>query len=85
MEELLRAEGDVDALIALNTADLLPSGYTHLLIAHELYQAGRAGEALEWAERGLREAAACKTMPPPPARLAAPAPAGVMARSGSVR
>ena len=57
MEELLRADGDVNALIAMYAADLLPSGYTHLLIAHQLDQADRTGEALEWAERGLREAA----------------------------
>jgi uncharacterized Zn finger protein len=56
MQELLRADGDVDALIALYAADVLPSGYTHLMIARELDQAGRAGDALEWAERGLREA-----------------------------
>jgi len=56
MQELLRADGDVDALVAMYAAELLPSGYTHLMIAQELDQAGRAGEALGWAERGLREA-----------------------------
>jgi len=56
MEELLRADGDVDALIALYAADVLPSGHTHLMIARELDQAHRADDALEWAERGLREA-----------------------------
>jgi hypothetical protein len=57
MEEVLRAAGDVDALIGIYAADLLPNGYTHLVIAQELEAAGRAGEALGWAERGMREAA----------------------------
>ncbi|MEV7724875.1 hypothetical protein AB0P15_09120 [Streptomyces sp. NPDC087917] len=35
---------------------MAPSGATHLLIAQELERAGRPAEALEWAERGLREA-----------------------------
>ena len=56
MQELLRADGDVDALVAMYAAELLPGGYTHLMIARELDQAGRVGEALEWVERGLREA-----------------------------
>ncbi|MFF8419586.1 SWIM zinc finger domain-containing protein [Streptomyces sp. NPDC015680] len=56
MEQLLRMEGSVDALIALHAADLAPSGATQLLIAQELERAGRPAEALEWAERGLREA-----------------------------
>jgi len=81
----------VDALIALYAADLLPSGYPHLMIAHELDQAGRAGDALEWAERGLREATGRVDTRlvdylalPPSARAAAPGSAGAMARSGSV-
>jgi uncharacterized Zn finger protein len=57
MQELLRSAGDVDALVAIYAAELLPSGYTHLMIAQEFDEAGRADEALEWAERGLREAA----------------------------
>jgi hypothetical protein len=48
MQELLRADGDVDALVAMYAADMLPSGYTHLMIAQELDQAGRATAALEW-------------------------------------
>lgn len=55
---LIKAEGDVDALVALHALDLDPSGATHLLIAEELESAGRADEALAWAERGLRECAA---------------------------
>ncbi|MFF1339073.1 SWIM zinc finger domain-containing protein [Streptomyces sp. NPDC058290] len=56
MEQVLRMEGSVDALIALHSADLAPSGATHLLIAQELERAGRPAEALDWAERGLSEA-----------------------------
>ncbi|MCM2579418.1 SWIM zinc finger family protein [Streptomyces meridianus] len=58
MERLIKAAGDVDALVALHAQDLDPSGATHLLIAEELETAGRADEALAWAERGLRECAA---------------------------
>ncbi|MEU2924795.1 hypothetical protein ABZ636_07010 [Streptomyces sp. NPDC007251] len=58
MERMVKAEGDVDALVALHAQDLDPSGATHLRIAEELESAGRAEEALAWAERGLRECAA---------------------------
>ncbi|WP_413470967.1 SWIM zinc finger family protein [Streptomyces peucetius] len=58
MERLVKAEGDVDALVALYAQDLDPSGATHLRIAEELESAGRADEALAWAERGLRDCAA---------------------------
>ncbi|MEV1069773.1 SWIM zinc finger family protein [Streptomyces sp. NPDC050263] len=58
MERLVKAEGDVDALVALYAKDLAPSGTTHLRIAEELDAAGRADEALAWAERGLRESTA---------------------------
>jgi uncharacterized Zn finger protein len=57
MESVARAEGDVDALIALYAANLDERGRNHLRIARELDEADRAGEALSWAERGLREAA----------------------------
>ncbi|MFF9812310.1 SWIM zinc finger domain-containing protein [Streptomyces sp. NPDC014006] len=57
MERLVKAEGDVDTLVALHAQDLDPSGATHLLIAEELESAGRSGEALAWAERGLRDCA----------------------------
>ncbi|MCX4516001.1 hypothetical protein OHA27_38535 [Streptomyces sp. NBC_01619] len=57
MERLVKAEGDVDALVALYAKDLLPSGATHLHIAEELDAAGREDEALAWAERGLRDCA----------------------------
>ncbi|WP_432182807.1 hypothetical protein [Streptomyces sp. NBC_00063] len=53
MERLIKAQGDVDALIALYAKDLLPCGATHLRIAEELDAAGRESEALAWAERGL--------------------------------
>ncbi|MFD7553252.1 SWIM zinc finger domain-containing protein [Streptomyces sp. NPDC059835] len=59
MERLLKADGDtVDALVEVHAADLAPNGHTHLVIARELEAAGRADEAMEWAERGLRETAA---------------------------
>ncbi|GAA3157443.1 SWIM zinc finger family protein [Streptomyces rameus] len=58
MERLVKAEGDIDALVALYAQDLDPSGATHLRIAEELESAGRADEALTWAERGLRDCAA---------------------------
>ncbi|WP_432157917.1 SWIM zinc finger family protein [Streptomyces sp. bgisy153] len=58
MERLVKAEGDVDALVALHARDLDPSGATHLHIAEELEAAGRSDEALAWAERGLRDCAA---------------------------
>ncbi|MGW0584290.1 DUF6880 family protein, partial [Streptomyces sp. NPDC002920] len=57
MERLVKAEGDVDALVALYVRDLVPSGATHLRIAEELDAAGRPEDALEWAERGLRDTA----------------------------
>lgn len=52
MECLARADGDVDALVAVLGRDL-SSPYRYLLIAEELLAAGRADEATEWAERGL--------------------------------
>jgi uncharacterized Zn finger protein len=54
-QEIARAQGDVDALVAALAADLDPIGRTHLTIAEELDRAGRSAEALEWAERGLRD------------------------------
>jgi hypothetical protein len=61
MERLVKAEGDVDALVTLYEQGLDPSGATHLRIAEELESAGRADEALAWAERGLRDCAARHT------------------------
>ena len=52
MEDLARAEGDVDALVAVLGRDR-SSAYRFLLIAEALRAADRAGEAIEWAERGL--------------------------------
>jgi uncharacterized Zn finger protein len=57
MEAMARAEGDVDGLIAIYAAELDGRGWNHLRIAQELDAAGRGGEALGWAERGLGEAA----------------------------
>jgi uncharacterized Zn finger protein len=56
MEELIRAVGGVDDLVALLARDLDSRGYQHLRIAHELEAADRPEEALGWAEAGLREA-----------------------------
>jgi hypothetical protein len=55
MERILRLQGDVDELVALLASDLDSRGLRHLEITEELVQAGRAGEALSWAERGLRD------------------------------
>jgi uncharacterized Zn finger protein len=54
---MAKADGDVDALIAIYAAELDNRGWNHLRIARELDEAGRGEEALDWAERGLREAA----------------------------
>jgi uncharacterized Zn finger protein len=56
METLLRAEGDVDGIVALLGGQLDERGWNHLRIAQELDQAGRVSEALGWAERGIRDA-----------------------------
>jgi uncharacterized Zn finger protein len=56
-ESMARAEGDVDTIVAIYAAELDDRGLNHLRIASELEGAGRGGEALRWAERGLREAA----------------------------
>jgi uncharacterized Zn finger protein len=56
MEAVLKADGDVDALVALYATDLGDLGLGHLRIARTLDEAGRDGEALGWAERGLTEA-----------------------------
>jgi hypothetical protein len=55
MENILTLLGDVDGLVTVLAADLDGRGYGHLRIAEELDRAGRADEALAWAERGLRE------------------------------
>jgi uncharacterized Zn finger protein len=52
MEDLARAEGDVEALISVLARDL-SSGHRFLLIAETLLAAGRLDEATGWAERGL--------------------------------
>ncbi len=53
MESLARASGDVDELVAIMSRDL-SSPYAFLEIARVCLDAGRADEALEWAERGVR-------------------------------
>ncbi|MEU3602049.1 SWIM zinc finger family protein [Streptomyces sp. NPDC006798] len=55
MRRLAESGRDIDTVIAVHAADLAPDGRTHLLVARELDTAGRTAEALEWAERGIRE------------------------------
>lgn len=57
MESLLKAEGDTDALVAFYSARLDDRGQQHLTIARVLDEAGRPGDALGWAERGVGKAA----------------------------
>lgn len=56
LEAVLRAAGDVDGLVGLYSGELDRRGHGHLRIARELDRAGRGDDALDWAERGLREA-----------------------------
>jgi uncharacterized Zn finger protein len=56
MQDVARAAGDVDTVVAVHAADLDDRGWHHLLIARELDAAGRGAEALGWAERGLADA-----------------------------
>lgn len=53
MERLAEASGDIDELVAIKSKDL-SSSYRYLGIAETLAKAGRADEALDWAERGLK-------------------------------
>ena len=48
-------KADVDALVALYAVHLDQFGWQYLRIAQTLDQAGRAGESLDWAERGARD------------------------------
>jgi len=57
MERVLTEVGDIDALVDVLSAYLDDRGLTHLRIAMLLDEAGRRDEALEWAERGMREPA----------------------------
>jgi uncharacterized Zn finger protein len=54
MRAVARALGDVDLEVATISRDLT-STYSYLQIAQALGAAGRADEALGWAERGMRE------------------------------
>jgi uncharacterized Zn finger protein len=55
MERLAELDQDTDRLIQIIAADL-SSGWQYLRIANLLRDAGRAEDALVWAERGLRAA-----------------------------
>lgn len=52
MESLAKADGDIDALIAVKKRDL-SKPYSFLEIAEICKKAGRRDEALDWAEKGL--------------------------------
>jgi tetratricopeptide (TPR) repeat protein len=52
MEDLARASGDLDALIAIKSGDLTHA-HTYLTIAELLTENKRHDEALQWAEQGL--------------------------------
>jgi uncharacterized Zn finger protein len=54
-EELARADGDVDGLVAIYAEDLSMS-YQYLRIGGVLREAGRRAEAIDWVERGIRDA-----------------------------
>ncbi|MGW4027912.1 SWIM zinc finger family protein [Streptomyces sp. NPDC004838] len=62
MQRLAKAGRDIDTVIAVHAADLAPNGHTHLVIARELDTASRPAEALEWAERGVRESESLATV-----------------------
>lgn len=53
MEALARQTGDIEALVTVYSRDL-SSAWRFLKIAEAYQQAGRAEQALEWAERGLK-------------------------------
>lgn len=64
MERLAKANGDVDAVVAMHAPGLAPSGHTHLVIAWELDTAGRSEEALGWAERARASGTSPPSTPP---------------------
>ena len=53
MEDVVKATGSVDDLVAVKSKDL-SSGYQYLGIAELLAKSRRADDALHWAERGLK-------------------------------
>jgi uncharacterized Zn finger protein len=55
MEQLARLDGDVDRLVEIKARDL-SDDWAYVQIAELLGEAGRAEEALAWAERGLASA-----------------------------
>jgi hypothetical protein len=56
LEHVLMLVGDLDALVEMLAAGSAQQQGNYLRIAEQLDRAGRAGEALIWAERGLQEA-----------------------------
>ncbi|MGI9006213.1 MAG: SWIM zinc finger family protein [Streptosporangiaceae bacterium] len=54
--DVLTAARDVDGIVRVLAAGQDPCGHHYLRITAELDMAGRPGDALAWAERGLREA-----------------------------
>lgn len=55
LEQVLEAQGDIDALIDLKTRTLV-SGYDHLLLADLCLSRGRTREGIAWLERGIQQA-----------------------------
>lgn len=53
MEQLAKADGNIDELVAIKAKDL-SSSYRYLAIAEILAKTSRDDEALDWAERGLK-------------------------------
>src|ERR1700731_1806963 len=56
MEQLIRGEGDLYALVGLLSRDLDSRRHQPLRTAQHPEAAGRARQALRWANTGLREA-----------------------------
>lgn len=54
-EELAQADRDVDGLVAIYAEDLSVP-YQYVQIGGALRKAGRRGEAIDWVERGIRDA-----------------------------
>lgn len=55
LEQVLEAQGDIDALIDLKKRSL-DTGYDHLQLAELCLSHGRTREGIEWLERGVKQA-----------------------------